>query len=248
MRFLKNNLQTIFNGLAGFASIIGLIILAFSNQTNAIIALSFFCAALIVLLISILYAIHCFIKKENENNHIKVSVFTKFETIDNTHSIFETYRVIQSKRLVLTEINQMFKWSGSRLPKVSSKFQEVKDVITEKQDYDKAILRFKRPLLYNETGVVHFRAETDDFDNKAKPHLDYKVAAPINIIHYRVILKHKNSEFNAPAKILRKPIYSKHPADYEEIGSVTFDERAKSYEYYLTNPEIGYFYRLQWEK
>lgn len=42
MRFLKNNLQMMFNGFAGFASIIGLICLAFSHQTNAIIALSFF--------------------------------------------------------------------------------------------------------------------------------------------------------------------------------------------------------------
>lgn len=203
MRFLKNNLQMMFNGFAGFASIIGLICLAFSHQTNAIIALSFFCISLLILLISILLAIHSFIKKENENNHIKVSVFTKFETIDTTHSIFETYRVIQSKRLVLTEIEQMFKWSGSRWPKVSSKFQEVKDIIIEKQDYDRAILKFKRPLLYNETGVVHFRAETDDFDNTAKPHLDYRVEAPINIIHYRVVLKHKPSNFKTPAKILK---------------------------------------------
>lgn len=248
MRFLKNNLYTIFNSLAGIASIIGVVLLAFSSQTNAIIALSFFCAALTILLISILYAIHSFIKKENENNHLKVSVFTKFETIDNTHSIFETYRVIQSKRLVLTEIDQMFKWSGSKLPRVSSKFQTVKDVITDKQDYDKAILTFKRPLLYNETGVVHFKAETDDFDGLAKPYLDYRVETLINIIHYRVILKHKSSDFNAPAEVLRKPIHSKHPVDYEKIESVTFDERAKSYEYYLTNPEIGYFYRLQWEK
>lgn len=142
----------------------------------------------------------------------------------------------------------MFKWSGSRLPKVSSKFQEVKDIIIEKQDYDRAILKFKRPLLYNETGVVHFRAETDDFDNTAKPHLDYRVEAPINIIHYRVVLKHKPSNFKTPAKILKKPIHSKHPVEYEEVGSVTFDEKAKSYEYYLTDPEIGYFYRLQWEK
>lgn len=248
MCFLKNNLYTIFNCLAGVASITGLAILAFNDQTNAIIALSFLCFALTALVISIIYALHSFIKKENGNNHLKVSVFTKFETLDQTHSIFETYRVIQSKRLVLSEIEQKFKWSGSKLPIISSKFQTVKDVITEKQDYDKAILIFKKPLLYNETGVVHFKAETDDYDGIAKPHLDYRVESPINIIHYRVILKHKGSDFNAPAVILRKPLSSKHPVDYEKIGTVAYDERAKSYEYYLTDPEVGYFYRLQWEK
>lgn len=248
MRYLKNNLYTIFNSLAGLASIIGLAILALSDQTNAIIALSFLCFSLATLLICIIYALHSFIKKENGNNHLKVSVFTKFETLDKTHSVFETYRVIQSKSLVLSEIEQKFKWSGSRLPIVSSKFQTVKDVITEKQDYDKAILSFKKPLLYNETGVVHFKAETDDYDGTAKPHLDYRVESPINIIHYRVILKHKDSDFNTPAEILRKPIHSKHPVDYEKIGTIAYDERAKSYEYYLTDPEVGYFYRLQWEK
>ena len=247
MRFLKKNLTLIFNFFAGIASIIGIVILAFSDKTNTIIALSFFCGCLLILLISIVWAIYSFIKQGNGNNHLKVSVFTKFEALDETHSIFETYRVIQSKRLVLSEIDQNFKWSGSKLPTVSSKFQEVKDVITNKRDYDKAVLTFKRPLLYNETGVVHFRAETDDYDGKAKPYLDYRVESYINMIHYRVILKYKNS-FHQPAKVLRKPIECKNPTEYTEIGSITFDEQAKCYEYYLINPEPGYFYRIQWEK
>ena len=196
---------------------------------------------------SIIWAIYSFVKRSNENNHLKVSVFTKFEALDKTHSIFETYRVIQSKRLVLSEIDQNFKWSGSQLPKVSSRFQKVKDVITNEHDYDKAILTFEKPLLYNETGVVHFRAETDDYDGKAKPYLDYKVESYINIIHYRVILKYKD-DFQQPAKVLKRPIDCKTPTEYEEIGSITFDERAKCYEYYLINPAPGYFYRIQWEK
>ena len=106
---------------------------------------------------SIIWAIYSFVKRSNENNHLKVSVFTKFEALDKTHSIFETYRVIQSKRLVLSEIDQNFKWSGSQLPKVSSRFQKVKDVITNEHDYDKAILTFEKPLLYNETGDPKYR-------------------------------------------------------------------------------------------
>lgn len=248
MRFLKRNLLFIFNAAAGLASIIGIVILAFSNKTNAIIALTFFCICLVVLLISTIWGIYTFVKRGNENNHLKVSVFTKFEALDHTHSIFETYRVIQSKRVILTEIDQKFKWSGSKLPDVSSKFQEVKDVITNQNDYDKAILTFKRPLLYNETGVVHFRAETDDYDGKAKPHLDYRVESNINIIHFRVILKYKEDNFHQPAKVLKRPINCKTPSDYTEIGSISFDERAKCYEYYLINPKPGYFYRIQWEK
>lgn len=144
-------------------------------------------------------------------------------------------------------IRQNFKWSVSKLPQVSSKFQDVKSVIQNETDYDYAILKFKRPLLYNETVVVHFRAETDDFDNTAKPYLDYRVDYFTNIIHYRIILKYKDN-YNKPAKILRKPVKSKLSADYEEIGSVQFDEKSKSYEYYLISPGPGYFYRILWEK
>ena len=247
MRHLTRHLSLIFNITAGSASIIGIIIFAFSDATNAIIALVFFCLSLLALLISIIWAINSFVKRGNENNHLKVSVFTKFEALNTTNSIFETYRVIQSKRLVLSEIEQNFKWSGSKLPNISSKFQEVKNIIINERDYDKAILTFKKPLLYNETGVVHFRAETDDYDGTAKPYLDYKVESHINIIHYRVILKYKN-DFHQPAKVLKRPINCNSPTEYTEISSITFDERAKCYEYYLINPEPGYFYRIQWEK
>lgn len=247
MKYFISNASTWFNITSGLASITGLVILAFSDQTNAIIALCLLCLCLIILLICIVRSLSSFIKQENENDHLKVSVFTKYEAIDNTHSIFETYRVVQSKRTVLSEIRQNFKWSGTRLPQVSSKFQEVKSVIQNETDYDYAILKFKRPLLYNETGVVHFRAETDDFDNKAKPYLDHRVDSYINIIHYRIILKYKDN-YNKPAKILRKPTKSILSADYEEIGSIQFDEKSKSYEYYLIDPEPGYFYRILWEK
>lgn len=248
MRNLKQNLLNILTSLSSLASIIGLIILGFKETTNAIIALCFMCGGLLILLGCLIWGIFTFIRRNNENDHLKVSVFTKFETLDQTHSIFETYRVIQSKRLVLTKIEQNFKWSGTNLPKISSKLQDVHDVVINNHDYDKAILFFRRPLLYNETGVVHFKAETDDFDNKAKPYLDYRVDTFVNIIHYRVILKNKDDVFDKPAKVLRKAINSRTSNDYEEIGSITFDQKAKCYEYYLTNPEPGYFYRIQWEK
>ena len=79
MRDLTTHLSLIFNIAAGSASIIGIIIFAFSDATNAIIALSFFCLSLFVLLISIIWAIYSFVKRGNENNHLKVSVFTKFK-------------------------------------------------------------------------------------------------------------------------------------------------------------------------
>ena len=248
MRFIRTKLISVFHWIAGFASIIGVFLFIFSDSTNAIIALSFLFLSITIILAIVIHAITSFIRKENEADHIKSSVFTTFETINDTQSIFETYRVIQSKRLILSEIDQNFKWTGSKPPSISSKLQHVKRTIENNEDYDKAILVFPKPLLYNEMGVTHFRAELDDLDKAAKPHLDYRVDSLISIIHYRVILKHKPKDFNAPAKILRKPINSKNPVDYKAIGSVDFDQKSMSYTYHLTNPTVGYYYRLEWEK
>lgn len=88
----------------------------------------------------------------------------------------------------------------------------------------------------------------DDFDNISQPHLDYKVDKPINIIHYRVILRHKDSSFKTPATLKRMPINSKGPSTYEEFGSIPFDAVSKSYNYDLINPEVGYYYRIEWIK
>lgn len=35
---------------------------------------------------------------------------------------------------------------------------------------------------------------------------------------------------------------------FETLESVTFDKRSKSYEYHLISPEVGCFYRIEWEK
>ena len=58
----------------------------------------------------------------------------------------------------------------------------------------------------------------------------------------------KDDNFNAPAKVLRKPIDSNISKDYELTKSVAFDRETKSYEYNLINPEPGYYYRILWEK
>lgn len=248
MEFLKQNTLLFLNIVAGFASIVSVLFLVFTDKTNALIALVFFCVFLLIALFSILRTLRLFIRKENGEDHKKVSVFTTFETHDSTHCVFETYRVIQSKRFILTEISQNFKWSGTKQPVISSSLQKIKVVNKRESDYDQAVLVLKHPLVFNETATIHFKAEMDDYDGKALPYLDYRVETPINIIHYRVILRHKSEDFCKPAKILRRPIFSNQPKDYEEIGSVPFDQKSRSYQYNLINPEVGYYYRLAWEK
>lgn len=135
------------------------------------------------------------------------------------------------------------------MPVISSELQEIKHLtFSDTNQYDKAVLLLKRPLKFNETATVHFKAVTDDFDNKAQPYLDYKVNSDINVIHFRVTLKNKDENYSKPAKLLKKPIESVIPAEYEQYGSVPFDQQSKSYQHCMTDPEIGFYYRLEWEK
>ena len=245
---MKSWLWKVFNIVAGCASIIGVLYLFFSDKENGIIALFAFCSFLLFVIAATWMGIIKLIKKENPEEYKKITVFTSYETTDGIHGVYEVFKVIQSKRLILQQIEHNFKWTGSKRPAVSSELQDLKQLIeADANDYDKAILVLRRPLGFNETGTIHFKAMTDDFDGKAQPHLDFKVNTAINIIHFRVTLKHKE-DYSQPAKLLRKPIDSRVPADYEQYGSVPFDKMSKSYQYYLTNPEIGYFYRLEWAK
>lgn len=239
----------VFNIITGVCSIVGVIVLIFTKDLSSLIALCCLVCFLIFLLILVLETVRRFIKNSHVEPYEKVSIFMKFETDDSTHSIFEMYRVIQAKRIILTEVEQYFKWSGTKLPKVTSKFQIVKNVINyDTNTYDKAILTLKNPLLFNETGVLHFHAELDDYDGKAIPCLEHKVDMPVNIIHFRVILRHKNDEFDLPAKLLRRKINTCNVVGFETLESISFDKRSKSYEYHLISPEVGYFYRIEWEK
>lgn len=245
---MKNWLWKFFNIVAGCASIIGVLYLFFTDKENSIIALSAFCLFLLFVIASLWFAILKLIKKENPEDYKKITVFTSYETTDGIHGVYEVFKVIQSKRLILQQVDHNFKWTGSKRPEVSSELQEIKQLVESGgNDYDKAVLLLKRPLGFNETGTIHFKALTDDYDGMAQPHLDFKVSNSIDVIHFRVTLKHKE-DVRKPAKLLKKPIDSKAPTDYVQYGSVTFDVLSKSYQYYLTNPEIGYYYRLEWEK
>lgn len=246
---MKNWLLNVFNLIAGSASIVGVFCLFFSDERVGGIALLAFCVFLALLLISTWIGLIKFIQKENPEKYKKISAFTSYETSDGIQGVYEVFKVIQSKRLILQTIEHNFKWTGTKQPELSSNLQEIKQVVySNDNSYDTALLSLRKPLKYNEAGTIHVKAVTDDFDHAAHPHLDYKVNSEINVILFRVTLKNKTEHFNKPAKLLKKQIESDTPVDYQLFGSVPFDGQSKSYQYYLTEPEIGYYYRLEWEK
>ena len=229
---MKAKLLKSFNIVAGCASILSVTFLLLTDQINSMIALCVFCLFLICLLALITTSVFRLVSQENPEEYKKIAAF-----------IFEVFKVIQSKRLILQQVEHNFKWTGTQRPVISSELQEIERlIISEKKDYDKALLRLKKPLGFNESCTIHFKALTDDIDGMAQPHLDFKVSSSMNVIHF------KNGDFCKPAKILKKPIESNVPLGYEQYGSIPFDIQSKSYQYCLPEPEIGYFYRLEWEK
>lgn len=236
--------------LSGISAIAGFVVALCSDKDKAIIALIAIIVFLIALLLSVWYTISKIVHKEYDKDYLKLSFFTKYECLDRTHISYDGYRLIQSKRALLSDIQWAFKWTGSRPPRISSTLQDCDGHIirSSSNDYDHVVLKFKKALFYNESAVVHFHADMDDVDGTAQPHLDVRVEEPISVVDFRVILAYKDANFTEQAKFMRKPVNSRVPSDYQILETVNFNTHSKSYEYVLTNPEVGYFYRLEWVK
>ena len=116
-KFIKRYIYPWFVDIASFASIIGLIVVFCSQQYAVIVALIAFCFVLLLMLIGVLVAINKFIKSNYKDAYKKVSSFYIYRSDDGIKSTFETYRLIQCKRPILSEIEYKYKWTGTKLPK-----------------------------------------------------------------------------------------------------------------------------------
>lgn len=255
MRKILNNLSKLFSGyfafFASLCSFIGLFIIFLSDRNAVFIALGFFCLMLLVFTIYLIFILYKLIKNTRGNlDHENRSTFIKYETEDGNKITYETYKLIQCKTLIMTEMDYSFKWSGTHMPIISSQLQKVKDIFDKKDpnNYDKAILKFNRPIHFNENIIIHFKAELDDSDRKSIPCVETRVTDEIDIIHYRIILKNKPNSFNSNAILERRIMNSTIITDFEKVKEIAFDKKTKSYEYHLLKPEINYFYRIRWSK
>jgi len=234
--------------LASLASLIGLFLLFVKDKWAVIIALIFFCIMLLCFTISLIYTLLRLINL-GSNEFESKSTFVKYETLDGKNIVFETYKLIQAKKTMLTEFSFSFKWSGSIMPTVSSDIQTCTDIVDDQDPskYDSAILKFKKPLYFNENEVIHFKAVLDDTDKQSETYVSNRIIQEVDIIHYRIILKHKASNYDVNAIVERKRINS-ISANYEKLKEIAFDSSTKSYEYHLLKPEINYNYRIRWER
>jgi len=244
--FLVSSFSGVFYFIASLASLIGLLTVFIRDKDAVIVALIFFCTMLLIFTVGLLITLFK-IANINNKEFDSQSTFVKYDTIDGKKITYEVYKLIQSTKPVMNNVPYNFKWSGTHLPKITSDLQKVTNVIDDQDPskYDRAILRLNKPLYYNQSQVLHFKAELDDTDQKSDTFVSSRITREIDIIHYRIILKYKPHGYNVNAILERKAINSIR-GNYEKILEISFDSHTKSYEYHLLKPDLNYVYRIRW--
>ena len=124
--------------LAAIASLLGLVVLLFSDPMKANIALGFFCVAVLILFYKLLSTLNDYLKSGSPNGYSNDSSYVRYSTRDGVNIEYEIYKFIQCKKLIMTEHEYGYKWSGSQEPEVFSDIQEVSKLIKASNGtYDK---------------------------------------------------------------------------------------------------------------
>jgi len=192
-----------------------------------------------------IYGVNKLIKTSYPDDHLIKFIYINFTSETRTHAIYNNYKHIQCKRLIKYSFDHDFKWSTPNRPIVSSNLQTIeKESFSNNRDtLDTVTLRFKEPLYFNDTEIVHFKAEVNDAD-KAIPMVAARIKHKTQIVHFVVELRYKGKNYNSNAIIERRKTDSPVLA-WIEIDNVSFD--SFKYEYFLLTPEIGFSYRMRWE-
>lgn len=233
-----------------FASILGIVLIFTRSDAAVIIALSFVCVVLLVVMCYLLYVLHAFIRQSNENSYSTIASFAEFRSDNGVNSTYDTRRLIQSKRTVLSQIDYRFKWSGSKLPQISSDSQDVSEPVFSHtaEEWDKVTLKLRKPLLYNECTILHIHSDNDDSDGTADGFITLKVVYPITFIQFRAFLSYKSETYVEVARFEKRMTNSETGAEWTLIENIPFDQKYKSYTCSMLKPEPGYSYRLKWNK
>lgn len=250
MKLRDTPLLQLFQIAAGTASIISLCLFFVAGSPTAIIAAL---VSVIAFMMAVFYRFYQItndiLTKRYPTGTFTSSTFAVYRTEDGQHYILNIFKNIQCKTPYMNSYDYGFNWTGSNYPEIESELQQIGPITkTPDGQYDTVRLGFVKPILYNQNEVIHIRMNLNDADGTSSPHLESRVEEPVRIIHWRVELRHLEGNEHLPAKIYKKRINAEVSQSYIHIDTVPFDTMSKSYNHYLMNPEIGYYYRIEWEK
>jgi hypothetical protein len=237
------------NTAAAISSILSLVALLLLDRWHALLALVAVIGFLLALLAMLWWALHRYLAVRYPDGYLPLSTFVRYSTTDGRLVRYEAFKHIQCRKPLMSSFRHGFKWTGSRAPVVTSRLQEVQRRTAGAPDeYDFVELRFARPLLYGEAIVVHHAMELDDSDHASAPHVEFRVTAPVQLIAWRVELRHLPRRYSREARVTRRRIDARVPGRPEHVARVPFDDATRGYEFQVVCPDPGYFYSLEWDR
>lgn len=247
MKQLAKIVSSFFSGyfsfIASAASIIGLIITFSSSKNAVIIALITFILFLSIILIRFLLLVSTFLLHKTEDGSHRFATYIRYSTEDGRFISYEVHKYLQCKTMLMDNHIHKYHWTGSSVPNITSDLQEISNTKKIDGDFDEVTLKFKKPLMYNDFCVVHIKMDIDDSSKKSQPFCETSVKEPVQLISFRIELRHLNISHNA------KVTYRKTNAKFGEpffIKSIPFDKSSHSYEHIIHNPDMGYTYTIDW--
>jgi hypothetical protein len=236
--------------LSGIASVTGFVALFLNNGTATVIALSVFSAFLIVIILKLFSVLNKVARNQTKNGYSNIATYCRYHTKDAKIINFDIQKHIICKQPVTNHYLHNFYWTGSASPVFSSETMIFDSFVKGGNgNYDKAKFLFKKPLLYNDVGVVQLTLLLNDTDQKSSTYISNNVDAPINLLHYEVVLKYKSSQQDVPdARFLRKDNTLAVDLGYKLIKTIPFDHQTASYECTWYDLMVGFSYRLEWDR
>lgn len=93
--------------------------------------------------------------------------------------------------------------------------------------------------------MINFHAELDDTDKQSKTTISHGITQDVDIVQFRVVLQYKSEKSNA---VIEKQPLNSVSKDWRLHKEVAFNLETKSYEYNLLNPDVGWLYRIRWDR
>lgn len=250
--FLSILFKSAFGILCQIASIVGLIVVFIKQSWAIYVALFFVCISLISFIVAFVYFVSKRFGEKYPEGFKRIASFCFYKTEDGTNITCTTKRIIQCKSLCLPEIEHKFKWTGRSVPNFSAGKHEVvsNTVTTGSGDYDFDVtkIRLACPLLYDETETINVKAVVNDADHVSKPFLGHIVKNPVGHLVFSILLGYKPDGFSKPAGLFRKKIGCDIDPAFELIEEIPFDVKHKRYYTEMDNPDVGYLYKIEWER
>jgi len=234
---------------ANIASILGFLIIAVSQKNQALIALISLVIFLVAILIRLFVFFDRFLQLSNTLGHESLATYLYYKTDDGKIIHHQIYKHLVCKNTVMYEHTHNFNWTGPIPPIISSDTMDFLHVAKNtKNNQDQAIFKFRRPIFFKEFAIAHIRMFCDDTRQVSDTRVVGYVRETLPLLDFTIELGYKTGSVVKDAVLSKRPLNTHFEAPYEFVELVPFDRNNNSYKKTIHNPELGYAYKIEWER